>query len=150
MTDRTGFQLWQKPNRTTMWLILKTSSTWKTKLSSRDWSNLRSMTKTKEDNDVTKKTNVVYIKNNIELSWLIWLGVIYEENQTIQWHDRSCRYNLRRKMKLSCFDRSNSVWLWQKSNKTMTWWIVQVWFTSKTILNCRDRLDWVQIMMKTR
>ena len=38
------------------------------------------MTKTREDNDVTDRTSVVYAKNDIELWWSIRLGAIYDEN----------------------------------------------------------------------
>ena len=38
------------------------------------------MAKTKEDNDVSDHIGVVYIKNDIELSWPIRLGVVLDEN----------------------------------------------------------------------
>ena len=38
------------------------------------------MTKTRLDNDVTGRTNVVYIKNETELSWSIKSGAVYIEN----------------------------------------------------------------------
>ena len=38
------------------------------------------MMKTTQDNDVTNRTSMVYIEHEIELSWLIKSGVIYDEN----------------------------------------------------------------------
>ena len=38
------------------------------------------MMKTKQDNDVTDHTDVVYVKNDNEPSWLIKSGVVYDEN----------------------------------------------------------------------
>ena len=36
----------------------------------------------------------VYIEKEIELSWSIWLGVVYDENQTGKWHDWLYRYGI--------------------------------------------------------
>ena len=47
------------------------------------------MAKTKEDNDVIDHIGVVYIKNDIELSWPIGLSVICDENYTGQRCDES-------------------------------------------------------------
>lgn len=44
-----------------------------------DW--VRSVIKIGQDNDITDHTSVVYAKNNIELSWPIWLSVNSDENQ---------------------------------------------------------------------
>ena len=38
------------------------------------------MMKTKQDIDVTDHTDVVYTKNEIELSWLIRWGAVCDEN----------------------------------------------------------------------
>ena len=46
-------------------------------LSYRDWSDrVQSMIKTRQDNDVIDCISVVYIENDIDLSWLIELGVV--------------------------------------------------------------------------
>ena len=48
-----------------------------------DWSDrVQSVTNTKEDNDVINHIGVVYVENDIEISWLIELGGNYDENQT--------------------------------------------------------------------
>lgn len=36
--------------------------------------------KTRQDNDVTDRIGVFYVKNDIELSWPFGLGAFYEEN----------------------------------------------------------------------
>ena len=55
----------------------------KLKLNYRDLYDLvRSMMKTKQDNDVTDHIGVVYAENETKLSWLIGSGVICEEDQT--------------------------------------------------------------------
>ena len=54
------------------------------------------MTKTKQDNDVIDLIGLVYTKKNIELSRPIWLAVVYEENQTIQWCDQLYMCHLHR------------------------------------------------------
>ena len=38
------------------------------------------MMKTRHDKDVTNRIGAVYVENDIELSWLIRLGAIYDEN----------------------------------------------------------------------
>ena len=39
------------------------------------------MMKTRKDNDVTNRKGVIYVKSNSELSWPIWLGGVYSENE---------------------------------------------------------------------
>lgn len=36
--------------------------------------------KTRHDNDMTDCTGAAYIENDIELSWLIESGVVYDDN----------------------------------------------------------------------
>ena len=43
--------------------------------------------KTSQDNKVTNFIGAVYVENKIELSWLIRLGAICEENQIEQRRD---------------------------------------------------------------
>ena len=58
------------------------------KLSYCDQSNrVQSMMKTRQDNDVIDYKGIVYVKNEVELSWLIELSAVYDENQTRQRHD---------------------------------------------------------------
>ena len=33
--------------------------------------------------------SAVYVENETKLPCLIWPGVVYDENQTTQWHDQS-------------------------------------------------------------
>ena len=40
--------------------------------------------KTKQDNDVTNGTDVIYDENETQLSWLIRSGIVYDKNQTWQ------------------------------------------------------------------
>lgn len=47
------------------------------------------MTKTRQDNDMTDSTGVVYIDIEIDLSWLIEQDAVYHENQTELWLDQS-------------------------------------------------------------
>ena len=63
------------------------------KLSCLYWSNLvRSVIKTRQDNDMTNCTRIVYAKNESELSWLIRLGAICNKNQIGRRRDRSYRF----------------------------------------------------------
>ena len=45
------------------------------------------MMKTRQENDMTERTGAVYKENDIELSSLIGLGVVCDENQTGQHRD---------------------------------------------------------------
>ena len=42
------------------------------------------MTNTREDNNVTDRTNVVYTEKEIKLPWLIRVGVVCDKNQIKQ------------------------------------------------------------------
>ena len=53
----------------------------KMKLNCHDWlDQVPSFTKTRHDNDVTDCTYVIYVKNDIELSWSISSSVNYDKN----------------------------------------------------------------------
>ena len=53
----------------------------KTKLNCHDQSDrVRYMMKTSKDNDVTEHIGLVYTKTEIELSRIIWSGVVCDEN----------------------------------------------------------------------
>ena len=43
---------------------------------------VRSVMKTRQDNDMTNRTGALYTKNDIELLWPIGLGVIYDKSKT--------------------------------------------------------------------
>lgn len=54
----------------------------KKKLNCHDWFDLVwSTIKTRQDNDVTNRTDMVYAKNEIELPWLIKLSPICDETR---------------------------------------------------------------------
>ena len=46
------------------------------------------MKKVTQDNDVTNCIGAVYTENIIESSWSIRQGMVYDENDTGQWHDQ--------------------------------------------------------------
>ena len=50
--------------------------------------------KTKQDNDVIDRIDVVYVENKTELSWPIGPSTVCDENQTWQWHDQSNKSSL--------------------------------------------------------
>ena len=52
---------------------------------------------TRQDNNITDHTDVFYVENNTELSWLNEPGAIYDENKTWKWHDRSYRCKKKKK-----------------------------------------------------
>lgn len=63
-------------------------------LSDRGWFVM----KIKQDNEMTDRIDATYVKNEIELSWPIGSGVVYDETQAKQWHDQSYKYDLHRKL----------------------------------------------------
>lgn len=50
------------------------------------------MMKMSQDNDVIDRKCMVNTKNDIELPWPIEQDVIYDENDTRQWHDQSYKH----------------------------------------------------------
>ena len=71
-----------------MWSIVQVWSTLKMKLCCHDWSSqVQFVRKVIQDNDMTDRTSAVYIENEIELSWLIGPGAVYDKNQVGQQHD---------------------------------------------------------------
>ena len=60
-----------------------------------DW--VPSMTKTRQDNNMTDRTGAVYVENGNELSWPIKSGANYDENQIWKLRYWSYRCNLCRK-----------------------------------------------------
>ena len=54
----------------------------KSKLNYKDlFDRVQSVMKTRQDNNMIDRTDVVYAKNEIDLSWLVRLGAVYNENQ---------------------------------------------------------------------
>ena len=47
--------------------------------------------KIRQNNDMTDCIDLIYVKIEIEMSEPIWLGAVYDENQTRQRLDRSCK-----------------------------------------------------------
>ena len=94
--------------------------------------------KTRQDNDVTDRTDAVYAENQNELPCLIGLGAIYEENNTWQRCDKSYKSSLHQNQNYQNWTFGTymigcGMW-WKLDRKTM-WPIVQVRPTLKTILN---------------
>ena len=96
-------------------------------LNFRDWSDRVSIvTKTKEDNNVTKRADAVYIKNETKLLWPIEPGPVSNEGQIRQWRDRSYRSGLNQNWNSIVRTYLTEYNLWWKSDRTTTWPIVQV------------------------
>ena len=94
-TNLTRYDLWWKPNKTTMRPMVRVWSMPKTKLSCRDrLDHVRPMTKTRQDNDVIDHIGLVYTEIEIELLGHIWPGVVCDEYQIGQWLDWSYRCDL--------------------------------------------------------
>lgn len=89
------------------------------------------MTKTRQDNDLIDRIGLVYAKNDIELSRLIWLTVIYDENETGQWLDQLYRCRLHKNQNRIVRTYRTRCGMLPKPNKTMTWSTIQVGFTLK-------------------
>ena len=65
------------------------------KLRCHDWSNpVRSMMKTRQDDDIIDHTGVVYAKNKTKLSWPIKPTAFYDENHIGKWCDWTYRCDL--------------------------------------------------------
>ena len=151
MTNRTWCSLWWKLDRTTTSSIIQMWYIPKIKLSCRDQlDKVRSVMKTKWDNDMIDWIGVVYDKNKIELSWSIRPGVICDNNKTRQWRDQMHKCNLRRNRYWTVMTDQTECHLWWKPYRTMTWPIVKVCSMPKTILDYHDRSDWVLSVMKTK
>lgn len=108
------------------------------------------MTKTRQDNDLIDHIGLVYVKNDIELSRLIWLTVIYDKNETGQWLDQLYRCRLHKNQNWIVRTYRTRCGMLPKPNKTMTWSTIQVRFTLKKKLSYHDQLDLVQSMTKIK
>ena len=83
--------------------------------------------KTRLDNDMIDRIDLVKIKTETKLLGHIWLGVVCDENQTKQQLDWSSKCVLRRKWYWTIMTNKNECILLKKPNKTMTSSIIQVW-----------------------
>ena len=103
-----------------------------------------------ENNNVTDRIDLVYVEVETKLAGPIWSSVVYDENQTRKWLDRSsrCIYD-ENDIELSWLIRSGCQ-LWWKLDRRTTWLIVQMRSTPKTKLSYCERLNHVQSMMKTK
>ena len=63
------------------------------------WSieRVRSMIKTRWDNNMTGRMGLLYARKEIVLPWSIKLGTVYDKNQIGKWRDWSYSYGLQRK-----------------------------------------------------
>ena len=81
MTNQTKYHLLQKLDRTMMWSIVQVPSMPKIILNFHDrLDRVSTLTKTRQDNYVIDCKDAIYAKNEIELSWLIELRTICDEN----------------------------------------------------------------------
>ena len=55
------------------------------------------MMKSREDEDMNDRINVVYVENKVKPSWPIELGAVYYKNKIGQRHEWSYRCSLREK-----------------------------------------------------
>ena len=80
---------------TTTWLIVQVRSTLKMKPSYSDRSDwVRSLMKTKQDNNMRDHIDVIYYKKETELLWPIGSSTICDKNRTAQRCDRSYKSGL--------------------------------------------------------
>ena len=111
MIDKTGWGLWLKQNRTTMWSVVQVRSMPKMKLSCHDWSNrLQFVMKTKWDSDVIDRKGVVYAKKwnwAVVTNWIRY-DLWWKPNSVTTWPIIEVRFIL--KTKLSFHDRLDWVW----------------------------------------
>ena len=115
-----------KPEKTMTWPIVKVWFTPKKKLSYHDQSDwVQPVMIIRQDNDVTDCIGLVCSKTESKLLGFIWLGIVYDENQTGQQLDWSYRYGLRRKWNWLIVINRIGCNLWKKPYKTTTWSIVQ-------------------------
>ena len=99
----------------------------KMKLNSQDLSDrVWFVMKTRQDNNVTDGTGVVYTKNNIEQLEPIGPGVVHYENHIGQRHDQLYSYGLRREQNWTDITNRIGCSLWRKPDRTTTWLIIQV------------------------
>ena len=128
-----------------------TRSMLKTKLSCNDWSDrVWSITKTRQDNDVTDHIGAVYVLFKIKLSSLIEHDAVNHKHQTEQWHDQSYRCDLHWIWYRIAMTKWTLYGLWRRWEMTMTWLIEQVHSTPKMKINYHDRSDRVRSIMKTK
>ena len=88
--------------------------------------------KTRQDNNMINHIGAIYHENEIELSWLIGSGAVYEKNQKGQQHDRLHRaclcqkwysFEQSRPIKLGAFFEENKIGQWHdQSYKCNIWW----------------------------
>ena len=107
------------------------------------------MMKTKQDNELTDHTGMVYDKNYIELLGPIESVTIYDKKQTGQWCDQSYKCGICQKGNLTVVTDQTGCSLWWKLDKTMMWPIVQEWSTLKMKLNYQDQSERVSTMTKS-
>ena len=145
MANRTGCQLWRKLDRTRTWLMV-----WMQSIPKMKKARCQLWRKLDRPNYFTNRTDVVYIKYETELSWPIESGTICDENQIEQQRELWYRYGLRQKRYQTIMTDQTRCSLWWKLDRTMTWSIIQVWSTSKTILNYLDWSDRMPTLTNTR
>ena len=95
------------------------------KLSKCDWLDcVYSVPKTRQDNDVADRIDLVYAKIETELLGPIWLGAVCDENHTRQQCGWSYNYVLRWNQYWTIFIDQIGCSVSQKLDRTMMWPIV--------------------------
>lgn len=90
MSDSIGYDLWRTLDRAKTWLVIQVQSTLKSQLNYHDRSDgMRSIKKSKQNNDVIDLISVISIEYKNEMSRLIRQCQFYDEEETGQWRDRS-------------------------------------------------------------
>lgn len=119
------------------WLIVQVRSTSKSKLHYHDrLDKMRSILKSRQDNDVTDRIGITFVKCIIELSRPIRQDTVHLEKKTRQWCDRLYRCALRR-MRYSTVKIDWIVYgLWWRWDKPTILAIIQVHSMLKMKLNC--------------
>lgn len=146
---RCGLSL--KQNRIATWLIVQVRFMPKTMSSYCDWLNqVQFVMKTRQNKDMINCIGVVYAKIETILSGPIWLCAVCDKNQTRWWHDRFYRCGPCRNWNWTVRTNRTQYGKLPKWDRTTTWSMVQVRFTSKIKLRYCDRLDRVKSMTKTK
>ena len=119
--------VWWKLDMTTMWLIVQVRSTLKTILNYCDWlDKLLFVMKTRHDNDMIDRTGAVYTENDIELSWLIGLGVNCYGNLIGKQCVWSYKISLCQKWNWVVMIDQRGSSLWWKLGRITTWLILYI------------------------
>ena len=109
MTDPTGYDPWRRPDRTITWLIVQVRFRPKSELNCHDrLDRMRSIAKTRQDNDVIDHKGVIFIEYDTKLLRPNGHCAVYDEDQTR--NDLIDKVCFTLKTKPNCYDQSKGVW----------------------------------------